>query len=177
MLACTRELNFHFLDLLFSRTLFGPQNDPKIDPKMTPKFTMFASFLTPGPLPEPPGAILDALRALRELFGSSLGALGALLSPQEGPKRAQEGPKRAQEGPKSPNLSQNCPKVVPKSPKIYSKCSKIVRLGSNFCQPIYLDALFLNMMSVCPDSLISDRFRAKNGHRKTKMLHTKKLKN
>ena len=121
MLACTRELNFHFFDLLFSRTLFGPQNDPKIDPKMTPKFTIFASFLTPGPLPEPPGAILDALRALRELFGSSLkllnhfkihilsllGALGTLLGPQERPKS----PKCTQNAPK---MSQTCPKIVPK---------------------------------------------------------------
>ncbi len=106
---------FDLLDLLFSRTFFGPKNYPKI----TPKLIIFASFLVPGPLPEPPGAILDALRALRELFGSSLkllnhfkihiffGALGTLLGPQERPK----GPSWA---PKSAPRAQTGPKMLPK---------------------------------------------------------------
>ena len=38
---------------------------------MTPKSIIFASFCPPGPPRKPPGAILDAFRTLRDLFGSS----------------------------------------------------------------------------------------------------------
>ena len=37
--------------------------------------------------------------------------------------------------------------------------------GLKLCQPIYLDALILNMISICTDSLISDRIQAKKGRR------------
>ena len=104
----------------FSTFFFrGRFSDPKMTPKRMQKLRIWGLFwgqfwghLTPGPLPEPPGAILDALRALRELFGSSLkllnhfkidiltllGALGTLLGPQERPK--------------SPNWSQNAPEIA-----------------------------------------------------------------
>ena len=126
--APTRELDFHFFDPFFR----GHFPNPKMTPKLTPKFSILAPFLAPRPLPESPGAILDAVRALRELLGSSLkllnnfkidiltllGALGTLLGPQEPPKTPQEPPKTpkwSQNGPKMvPKWSQNCPKMVPK---------------------------------------------------------------
>ena len=35
--APAREHDFHFFDLLFSRTLFEPRNELKMTPKMIPK--------------------------------------------------------------------------------------------------------------------------------------------
>ena len=122
--APTRELNFHFFDHLFSRSLFDPQNDPKMHPKSLQNHLkiydfcfIFGSWAAPGASQSDFGRSQSAQGALGELFeiikslqnpyfdalGRSWGPLGALLDPQEHPKR----PKSFQNEPK---YSQNSPK-------------------------------------------------------------------
>ena len=131
--ATAREHDFHIFEDTF-RAPKWPQNDPQKDPQKDPqtiqKFIMFPSFCIPGPLMEPPGAILDAFRALRDFFRSSLkllhhckidflmllGDLGILLGPQERPKT----PKWPQN---VPTLSQNDSKIIA---KCFQNASKIL---------------------------------------------------